>query len=241
MSLRHVVKTVAVSSAATVCAAVFALGIGSGVAGANTLTSSDGNTTLNTIGSVTSGTPYTSGQVINVGEAANSVISTTALAADTSPAIPSEYQSGVYYLEECTDVGGTAAGLPKSASGCEAATLVTTGKTSSGAFSKNDTIYDLPDFNTLGTPTMTGTCDVAPNTCVIGIFISNPQSVGATFSYPDLFSAPFQTTVGDGSDVGDDPGDGTPEVPLAIGLPLAALAVFGGFTMRNRRRRRPAA
>ena len=48
MSIRHVLKTVAATSAATVCCAVFALGVGSGVAGANTLTSSDGNTTLTT-------------------------------------------------------------------------------------------------------------------------------------------------------------------------------------------------
>ena len=44
-------------------------------------------------------------------------------------------------------------------------------------------------------------------------------------------------TVGDGSDAGANPGDGTPEVPLAIGLPLAALGVFGGWSLRNRRRR----
>ena len=59
------------SSAATVCCAVFALGVGSGVAGANTLTSGDGNTTLTTQGTVTSG-PYSSGQQISLNVAANS-------------------------------------------------------------------------------------------------------------------------------------------------------------------------
>jgi hypothetical protein len=248
MSIRHVLKTVGVSGAATVLAAVFALGVGAGTAGAS-LTSGDGNTTLSTTANcgsppapctITPGTPFTSGQIINVGVAANSVLSSAALAAFT-PTIPALYQSGNFYLEECTDVGGTTAGLPTGPSGCEAATLLTTGKTSTGGFSKNFTVYDLPDFNTLGTPTMTGSCDVAPNTCVVGIFISNPQSVSGTFGYPHLFSAPFQMSVGDGADVGNNPGDGTPEVPLAIGLPLAALAVFGGFTLRNRRRRRQAA
>ena len=62
MSIRHVVKTVAVSGAATICGAVLMLGIGAGPAGASTLTSSDGNTSLSTIGTVTSGTPYSSGQ-----------------------------------------------------------------------------------------------------------------------------------------------------------------------------------
>ena len=47
MSIRHVLKTVAASGAATVCVAVFALGW-VGVAGASTLTSGDGNTLLST-------------------------------------------------------------------------------------------------------------------------------------------------------------------------------------------------
>ncbi len=184
---------------------------------ASTLTSPDGNTTLSTTAdcgsppapcTITPGTPYTSGQIINVGVAANSVISIPALGSFV-PAIPTLYQSGNYYLEECTDPGGTTANLPTSPSGCESATLLTVGKTSTGGFSKNFTLYDLPDFNTLGTPTMTGMCDVAPNTCVVGIFISNPQSVTATFSYPHLFSAPFNITVGDGNDAGDNPGDGS--------------------------------
>jgi hypothetical protein len=44
-------------------------------AGASTLTSSDGNTTLSTIGTVTPGTPYTSGQTITVVVTANNVLS----------------------------------------------------------------------------------------------------------------------------------------------------------------------
>ena len=110
MPIRHVLKTVAVSSTATACAAVFALGIGSGVAGANTLTSGDGNTTLSTIGTVTSGTPYSSGQQIDVVVAANSTMSSTALAAAGDP----NPSTGNFYVEECTDPGGTSANLPKS-------------------------------------------------------------------------------------------------------------------------------
>ena len=68
-------------------------------------------------------------------------------------------------------------------------------------------VYDLPDPGTLGSPTMVGTCDVAPNTCVVGIFATNPNISG--FSYPHLFSAPFNISVGDGEDLGDDPGNGT--------------------------------
>jgi hypothetical protein len=233
MSIRRVVKTVAVSGAATICGAVLMLGIGSGAAGASTLTSSDGNTSLSTQGTVAAG-PYSSGQIINVNVVANSVMNTTNLSNAGAPT------TGNFYLEECVDPGGTAAGLPTTAAGCESATLITTGKTADGSLSVTGgngfTVYDLPDPGTLGSATMVGTCDTAPNQCVIGIFAANPQA-GGGFSFPHLFSAPFQVTVGDGSDTGANPGDGTPEVPLALGLPLAALAVFGGWTLRNRRRR----
>jgi hypothetical protein len=234
MSIRHVVKTVAVSGAATICGAVLMLGIGAGPAGASTLTSSDGNTSLSTIGTVSPG-PYSSGQGITVSVAANSVMNTTNL---TNAGAPT---TGNFYIEECADPGGTIANLPTTYQGCEAATLATAAKSTDGSLTLTGgnayTVYDLPDPNTLGSATMVGTCDIAPNQCVIGIFADNPNFGHAGFSYPHLFSAPFQATVGDGNDVGDNPGDGTPEVPLAIGLPLAGLAIFGGFTIRNRRRR----
>ena len=235
MSIRHGMKMVAVSGAATVCAAVFALSVGSGVAGADL---SSGPTTLSTPAGttagapVTAGHPYTSGEVIAVNVAANSTMNNTALAAAGVPT------SGNFYLLECTDTNGT---LPSGPSNCEAATVITAAHGSDGSMSATGTggftVYDLPD-SSLGAPTMTGKCDLQPNDCVVGIFSENPGSAGAAaFSTPHLFSAPFQTTVGDGADIGNNPGDGTPEVPLAIGLPLAAVAVFGGFTLRNRRRR----
>jgi hypothetical protein len=218
-----------------ISAAMLVDGLGNPGAAA-TRTSSDGFTTLTTIGTVTTGTPYTSGQQISLNVAANSVMNTTNLANNGAPT------TGNFYVEECTDPGGTTAGLPTNATGCEAATLITGPKATDGHLNltgtSGPTVYDLPDPGTLGSPTMTGKCDVAPNQCVIGIFAANPSpAAGNGFAFPHLFSAPFQVIVGDGADVGNSPGDGTPEVPLAIGLPLAALAVFGGFTIRNRRRR----
>jgi len=239
MSLRHGVKKVAVSGVATVCAAVFALGIGSGVAGADLVS---GPTTLSTQGTVTSGTPYSSGQIITVTVGANNVLST---AGQTGAGAPPP--NGSYYFEECEDPGGTTANLPTSFNGCEAGTLdiETTGNVSTGAVTAPSfTVYDLPDVGTVGGPTMTappGMCDAAPNFCVIGIFAANPNSGNPGFSRPHLFSAPFLMKVDPtGTDSGTNPGDGTaPEVPLAIGLPLAAVGIFGGWSLnRNRRRRR---
>jgi len=236
MSIRHVLRTVAVSSAATLCGAALALGLGVGAASANSL--SNGTTTLATIGTVTSG-PYTSGQSIEITGTANSTLSNANLVANSVPGQATGNPTGAFYFEECTDPGGLVANLPTTSSGCEAATddFTSVQKTSDGSFDDPSyTVYDLPDPGTLGNATMVGKCDVAPNSCVIGIFAENPGTTG--FSYPHLFSAPFQITVGDGQDLGDSPGDGTPEVPLAIGLPLAALGVVGGFTIRNRRRNR---
>src|SRR5215472_4024374 len=166
MSLRHGIKMVAASGAATVCAAVFALGLGSGVAGANL---SNGPTTLSTPSGttqnlpVTSGTPYTSGEIIAVTVAANSTMNSAALTgAGINPA-------GNFFLEECTQ----GASAPQN---CEAATLITSAHGSDGSMTASGvngfTVYDLPD-GSLGAPTMVGRCDVQPNDCVVGIFSEN--------------------------------------------------------------------
>ena len=56
-------------------------------------------------------------------------------------------------------------------------------KTADGSFDvPSYTVYDLPDPTTLGSPTMVGTCDVAPNTCVVGIFAENPGTTGFNYT-----------------------------------------------------------
>jgi hypothetical protein len=243
MSFRHVVKTLAACCAATLCGTALVLIAGVGPAGAGApAVLVNGPTSLSTTssaGTVTPGTPYTSGQVITVTVAANSTTDNANYAANNVPGQASG-ATGDFYLEECIDPGGTTANLPTTASECEGATDdFTQAKTNDGDLTDSFTVFDLPDPNIGSGATMSASnkCDVAPNYCVVGIFAENPQANNG-FKYPVLFSAPFQVTVGDGQDAGDNPGDGTPEVPLAIGLPLAALAVFGGVTIRNRRRQR---
>jgi hypothetical protein len=206
MSIRHVLRTVALSSAAALCGGALAVGIGVGAASADI---SNGTTTLSAIGPVTPG-PYTSGQAIAITGTANSTLSNANLVANAVPGQTTGNPTGAFYFEECTDVGGTTAGLPTTSSGCEAATddFTSVQKSSDGSFDDPSyAVYDLPDPGTLGNATMVGKCDVAPNTCVIGIFAENPGTTG--FNYPRLFSAPFNIEVGDGLDLGDDPGDGT--------------------------------
>jgi hypothetical protein len=173
------------------------------------LVSPDGTTTLSAIGTVTPG-PYTSGQVISIVGTANSTLSNANLVANAVPGQATGNPTGAFYFEECTDPGGLPANLPTTSSGCEAATIDFTSvqKDEDGSFDNPGyTVYDLPDPGTLGNATMTGSCDVAPNTCVVGVFAESPGTTG--FSYPHLFSAPFNVEVGDGLDVGDDTGDGT--------------------------------
>jgi hypothetical protein len=212
-------------------------------AGGSQLTSGDGYTTLDTIGAITPGTPYTSGQQISVTVAPNPVLSFANLAAAGTPGCTgtgaNAQCTGDFYVYECTDPGGTPANLPKGQTNCEPATLYLVPKTSNGSLSLSGTdaltVYDLPDPSTLGVPLMTGQCDVAPNQCVVGIFSVNPFTE-AGFPYPHLFSAPFQVTVGDGQDKGDNPGDGTPEVGYALALPIVALGLTGGAVWVRARR-----
>src|ERR1700735_5374304 len=82
MSIRHVLRTVVVSSAATLCGGALALGVGVGVANADI---SNGVTTLSATTPVTAGTPYTSGQAIEIKGVANSTLSNANLVANSVP------------------------------------------------------------------------------------------------------------------------------------------------------------
>ena len=181
------------------------------------LVSADGFTTLSTNGTVTAGTPYTSGQTITVSVTANASLSNATLCESQYAALNQTCgnPTGFYYVEECSDPDGLVANLPTTSNGCEHGTEDQSQPKSMDG-SLDDTgflVYDLPAATTLGAPNMVGKCDVAPNQCVIGIFAADPQS-GGGFSYPHLFSAPFNIVVGDGQELGDNPGDGSPP-PLA--------------------------
>ena len=217
---------------ATLAASVAVVVTQAGRGEAATLTSPDGYTQLSTTGAVTAGTPYSSGQQVTVTVIANSTLSAANLHTAGLPGCNSATDcSGNLYVEECTDPGGDPAQLPTSSTGCEATTL--------NAFSARNldgsgtlagtrafTIYDLPDTN-LGPPTMTGSCDVSPNQCVLGIFAANPGSQNG-FAYPHLFSAPYNVTSGDGLDLGDNPGDGSAPVIVSTSPTKSSLTANTG-------------
>ena len=180
------------------------------------LVSTDGITTLATTGTVTPG-PYTSGQSIEITGTANSTLSNANLVANSVPGQATGNPIGAFYFEECTDPDGLTANLPTTSNGCEAATDDFTSVHKSPmapSTTRSYAVYDLPDPGTLGSPTMVGSCDVAPNTCVVGIFAANPRHDRVQLP-PPLLGAVQRRRSATADDLGDSPGDGSPPRPRA--------------------------
>jgi hypothetical protein len=198
----------------------------SGPANANTL-NNGGPATLTTIGSVTTGSPYSSGQDVTITVAANSTLSFTNLETAGYTGEPA------MKAEECVDPGGLVVNLPATPTGnCDGQTIASTSAVNAdGSWTITPfPVYALPDNPTFGETTGPPTCGTAPNYCVL--YLGPAQS---DFSKPHIFSAPFLVTAND-DDGAENPGDGTPEAPLVIGLPLLGMAV-GGSALYLRRRR----
>ena len=90
-------------------------------------------------------------------------------------------------------------------------------------------IFALPDA-LLGEFGGAPVCDLTDE-CVL--YIGTDQELA---SAPHIYSAGFFVDPGDGTDSGANPGDGLPEVPIAVGLPLAAAGLFGGTILFRRRK-----
>ncbi len=204
MSFRHVTRTVALSIAALVCGATLTTGILASPAGASTLLSADGFTSLSTQGTVAAQTPYASGQMINITVAANSTMNNAAMVA-------AGYPSGADAIKflECADPGGTS--LPTAKGECDPGTVATiSGANNDGSMNGPPggfQVLALPDPNLGGGPI---TCAFAPNYCVIGMFADQND-----FTKPHLFSAPFVVAPDGGADSGQPAGDGT-STPISI-------------------------
>ncbi len=194
----RVVRTMAVVGAGLALAVPLALILAS-PGGADTLI--NGASTLTTIGSVTSGTPYSSGQNVNITEAANSTLSLSNLENFGYTGEPS------IKILECADSGGTTTNLPTTETNeCDGQTqLSTTAINSNGSFTFNGyTIYALPDVPTFGeSPTQKPACsNTSVTECVLFI---GPDP--GNFAQPHVFSAPFSVKA-NSSDSGASPGDG---------------------------------
>jgi hypothetical protein len=181
---------------------------------------------------VSPNTPYSSGQTVEVSWPANSVL---------SPTISVK-------IFECADPGGLPANLPTSLSGCDTST-----QQGDQIFTNPDGSYDYVDgdnngdsgYQVFALPKPVGSSPIICGTSAVpcALWIGNNYSTAFTVN---LWSQPFQvqtkavTAAGVSNPI--NPGDGTPEVPLAVGLPLAAAGLFaGGLALRRRRSARAAA
>ena len=188
------------------------------------------------IGSYAPGTPFSSGQIIEVSIPANAVL-------------PPDGFATIY---ECADPGGLPADdpTPTSADQCDPLSIQadTVPIRSDGSVDYKDyEVLSLPNTDTGpnglgesagGTPV----CD-ATNACVL--LISGMPTFGTVptladqLAGPHYFSQPFQVSP-DTDDTGVGPGDGTPETPYALALPIVAFGLIGGAVSFRRRHGRRA-
>jgi len=166
---------------------------------AATLTS--GAVTISTIGTVTAGLPFSSGQTIDISVTANTTMNNASLTAAGFP-------SGAVAIKalECADPGGLVANLPTKPTECQPDTVDSIpGAATDGSMNfAIYTVYALPDTIVFGEPTDgTPVCDNG-DACVVGLF-SNQND----FSKPHLFTAPFYVAP-NADDGGENPGDGSP-------------------------------
>ncbi len=171
----------------------------------------------------TGGIPYSSGQYVTLNIAANSVFSAASLGVSGDKLA----------IEECTDADGLPDDLPTLNTSCDSNTVQTTEAVNDdGSLTLDIPVYSTPDTN-IGDGATQIKCN-AVTQCVF--LITTNQVTAMVDTPPHLFSAPFKVVPSPGDD-GANPGDGTPEVPLAIGLPLLAAAIGGGALLYSRRRR----
>jgi hypothetical protein len=226
MIFRNAARAVA-TGAAVVCVGALSTVAFSGVAGALTSGGSVTNAIIATNpdptsgNSITPGTPFQSGQTVEVTVPANTVF---------NPATN-------VVIGECAAPNGV---IPTLTSACDVSTSLGASIFPASDGSIDDTsvvIYALPDVPSLGeSPTGTPKCgNTLATECVL--YIGNNIT---DFTAAHVWSEPFLVSAVAG-DNPTNPGDGTPEVPLAIGLPIAAVGIFGGVMYRRRRRSNAAA
>ncbi len=216
MSIRHVARRVVASAAVTATAgiAVLAFTAPAGATGPGSGSIVPGSAVA--VAPFTPGVPFDSGQNINVDIPANS-------------AFAGSFSN--INIVECAAPNGVIPALPSS---CDGNTIQGSSilPNADGSFSyQGYQAFALPDSPTLGESPGGVTCGSTSATeCIL--YIGNNQG---DFTAPHLWSQPFFVKA-NGNDLGANPGDGTPEVPFAVILPLAAMGLLGGVVLIRRRR-----
>jgi hypothetical protein len=218
MSIRHIAGKVGAVLAATAAAGAISLVAFAPPAGATPPIS--GSTVPNSAvpdEAYTPGTPFSSGQNINVVVPANSIFSNTTN----------------LEVVECTAPGGVNPTLSSSCDGntVQGQTLKSNADGSVNMVTETSTpypIYALPDavslFETSGP-----VCSLSVQ-CVLYIGYNFDD-----FTKPHVWSQPFYVAA-NADDGGENPGDGTPEVAYAVLLPVTAMGLIGSVVLIRRRK-----
>jgi hypothetical protein len=231
MSIRQAARRVAVTLAAVSAAGAFSFAALTSPAGATTPSEGASGPYAVAVSPFTAGDAYSSGQQINVVVPANSLFVST---------------SSVNIVE-CAAPNGVLPTLPTECDGntIQGPTILPNADGSINLQTQGYGLYQvfaLPDSISLGeTPSSAVKCgDTAATECVL--YIGDAQG---DFTQPHVFSQPFFIAA-NSDDLGELPGDGssstiapppqTPEVPLAIILPVAAMGLLGGTVVVRRRR-----
>ncbi len=216
MFIRGAARKVAIAAAIGTTAGIGALTM-AGTAGAD-LTSGQQVQAAIPLTPFTAGTPFASGQTIKVSVPANTILN----------------RSANMQIVECeAGPGGT---VPSGAPVCDNLTLygaTVVPSATDGSFTISDfQVFALPS-NALGESASNATvCGSAAHECIL--YIGPDQTV---IGLPHVWSQAFQVAQTDAGETGTvNPGDGTPEVPLAVGLPLAAAGLIGGSVLLRRRK-----
>ena len=217
MSVRHVARRVLVSVAATAAAGTFAaLAFTSPASAAGPASGDIVPNAAQTTGTVTA-SPFDSGQNIKVVIPANSAFAGS--------------HSAINILESAAPNGVK----PTATTACDGNTVQggSVIPNADGSFTlSNYPVYTLPDSVTLFESPGGPVCgNTLATECIL--YIGNNQG---DFTQPHLWSQPFLISA-NGNDLGANPGDGTPEVPMAILLPVSAMGLLGAAVLIRRRRK----
>jgi hypothetical protein len=168
------------------------------------------------------GSPYHSGQVIDITVRANTTLAEASRAAEGFP-------SGAVAIKvvECADPGGLAANLPTKPTGCDYNTVdsIPGAQVNGSLLITGYTVYALPDAIVFGEPVdQTPICGTGNNQCVLGLFTNLHD-----FTKPHIFSGAFEVTPdpkADNAIVNGAPSSTTPSTPssptTAAGVTTAA-------------------
>jgi hypothetical protein len=220
MKLRHVAKTVGITAAVTCAGGLSAIAI-AGTAGADLTTGQQVQAAVPQ-NPFSPGIPFASGQTITVSLPPETIL---------------PHGQNLHIVECQAGPGGT---VPTGTFVCDQGSQYAGNAVvaADGSLSVTDfSVFAIPSpalGENASNPTQCGT---AANECILYIGADQTQP-----SLPHVWSQGFQVAIKDAGETGTvSPGDGTPEVPLAVGLPLAAAGLFGGTVLVRRRRAAKAA